>query len=249
MKIAAFLIALSLPSMAFAQTAAPQPHGHSHDEPEDEAAQTAAPQPHGHSHDEPEDGTKAPAKPKQTVAATAVSPEYVQLATNVEVIPNIEAAVKSPAAVLTNEGLFGPLLFAEQNRAFFIELKPGMFLAEHPHPTGSIVYTVRGKWVLASEHKRQVMEAGSLFRFGDGMPTGWEAPFGEGALLLIVKGKQGREDYSTFNAGIKSMQATVQKERAAGTAFYYNELKPDHPAIKFARSVNPRFDDVLKIKY
>ena len=95
-----------------------------------------------------------------SVPATAVSPEYVQLAKNVEVIPNIEDAVKSQSALLTHEGLFGPLLFAEQTRAFFIELKPGMFLEEHPHDIGSIVYTVRGKWVLASEHKRQVMEAG-----------------------------------------------------------------------------------------
>ncbi len=227
---AAFLMAIAAPALAAAQSQ-PAPHGHSHDIDDEGAAKT-------------------PAKPKQTVPATAVSPAYVQLATNVEVIPNIEDAVKSSAALLTHEGLFGPLLFAEQNRSFFIELKPGMFLSEHPHPTGSIVYTVRGKWVLASEGKRQVMEAGSLFRFGDGMPTGWEAPFAEGALLLIVKGKQGREDYTTFNAGIKSMQATVDKERKAGTAFYYNALKPDHPAIVFARSVNPDFDAVLKgIKY
>jgi quercetin dioxygenase-like cupin family protein len=232
MKVAAFLIALSLPASALAQAPATnRPHGHSH-------------------HEEGKAGKAAAVKPKSTVPATAVSPEYVQLAKNVEVIPNIEDAVKSSASVLTHEGLFGPLLFAENNRAFFIELKPGMFLGEHPHDTGSIVYTVRGKWVLASEGKRQVMEEGSLFRFGDGMPTGWEAPFAEGALLLIVKDKQGREDYATFNAGIKSMQATVDKERREGTSFYFNELQPDHPAIAFARSVNPKFDDVLaNIKY
>ena len=231
------MIALSVPGVASAQATAP---AHSHD----------ATGGHGHSHDDPEDAVpKGPVKPKTTVPATATSPEYLQLATNVEVIPNIEKIATSSLPVLTHEGAFTPLLFAENNRSFLINLKPGMFLSEHPHPTGSIVYTVRGKWVLASEGKRQVMEAGSLFRFGDGMPTGWEAPFGEGALLLIVKGKEGREDYSTFNAGIKSMQATVDKERKGGTPFYYNELKPDHAAIKFARSVNPKFDDVLKIKY
>jgi len=188
--------------------------------------------------------------PKTTVPATAISPEYVQLATNVEIIPNIEDVVKSPAAQLTHEGLFGPLLFAEQNRAFFIELKPGMFLAEHPHDVGSIIYTVRGKWVLASEHKRQVMEAGSLFRFGDKMPTGWEAPFAEGALLLVVKPKMQNDSYDVFNRGIKAMQTAVEKDRKEGMAFYYNALKPDDPAIAFARSVNPDFDNVLKnIKY
>lgn len=188
--------------------------------------------------------------PKTTVPATAISPEYVQLATNVEIIPNIEDVVKSPAAVLTHEGLFGPLLFAEQNRAFFIELKPGMFLEEHPHDTGSIIYTVRGKWVLASEGKRQVMTTGTLFRFGDKMPTGWEAPFAEGALLLVVKPKMQNDSYDVFNRGIKAMQTAVDKDRKNGMAFYYNALKPDHPAIAYARSVNPDFDNVLSnIKY
>jgi hypothetical protein len=31
-----------------------------------------------------------------------------------------------------------------------------------------------------------------------------------------------------------------------GNEFYFNELKSDHPAIKFARSINPNFDEVLK---
>jgi quercetin dioxygenase-like cupin family protein len=232
-RLAAILVALLLPASAMAQAGG---HGHSHDK--------------GHSHATPAVNDAKPAvRPKQVVPATATSPEYVQLATNVEVIPNIEDAVKGPSAVLTHEGLFGPLLFAEQTRAFFIELKPGMFLEEHPHAVGSIIYTVRGKWVLASEGKRQVLEAGSLFRFGDNMPTGWEAPFAEGALLLIVKPKMETTSYEIFNTGIKSMQATVDKDRKAGMPFYFNELKPDHPAIAFARSVNPKFDDVLKIKY
>ena len=186
--------------------------------------------------------------PKKTVPATADAPSYVQLATNVEVIPNIEDAVKS-SGILTHEGLFGPLLFAEETRAFFIELKPGMFLAEHPHDIGSIIYTVRGKWVLASEGKRQVMQAGTLFRFGDKMPTGWEAPFSEPALLLVVKPKGENKDYDIFTRGIKAMQASVDKDRKNGLPFYYHELKPNDPAIAFARSVNPDFDTVLKIKY
>lgn len=235
MRLAAFLAILLIPASACAQSAE---SGHTHGHPDIPAHAHAA-------------TASAPAVlPKKIVPATAVAPAYLQLATNVEVIPNIEDAVKSQAAVLTHEGLFGPLLFAEQNRAFFIELKPGMFLSEHPHDTGSIIYTIRGRWVLASEGKRQVMEAGSLFRFGDKMPTGWEAPFGEGALLLIVKGKYGTDSYEAFNKSIKSMQATVDGQHKSGQeVFYYNGLKPDHPAIIFARSVNPRFDDVLKIKY
>lgn len=245
---------LAAPTLALAQgghghshdeaPAAAQPaHGHSHDE------APAAQGGHGHSHDEAPAAAKGPIKPKAVVPATAVSPEYIQLATNVEVIPSLEKAVKSKSAVMTHEGLFGQLLFAEQTRAFFIELQPGMFLAEHPHDVGSIIYTVRGKWVIASEGKRQVMEAGSLFRFGDKMPTGWEAPFNEPALLLVVKPKADTTSYEVFHKGVSNMAASVDKERKAGVPFYYNELKPNDPALAFARSVNPRFDEVLKIKY
>lgn len=208
------------------------------------APASAIAQPAPHTHEAP----KAAVLPKTVVPATVDAPSFVQLATNVEIIPNIEDAVKSHG-ILTHEGAFGPLLFAEETRSFFIELKPGMFLAEHPHDVGSIIYTVRGKWVLASEGKRHVMQAGTLFRFGDNMPTGWEAPFNEPALLLVVKPKGENKSYDTFNRGIKAMQASVDADRKKGMAFYYNELKPDDPAIAFARSVNPNFDAVLKIKY
>lgn len=232
MKLAISLLLFLLPICVGAQTASKEKPSHGH----------------GHSHDSPKD-SKAVILEKKTVAATPVSPEFIQLAKNVEIIPNIENALKS-VGVLTHEGVFGPLLFAEQTRSFFIELKPGMFLGEHPHATGSIIYTVRGKWVLASEGKRQVMEAGSLFRFGDNMPTGWEAPFPEGAFLLVVKTKQKGEAYEPFMNGLKKMKGSLDKERADGTPFYYNALKADHPAIVFAKSVNPKFDEVLKnIKY
>lgn len=185
----------------------------------------------------------------QTVAKTDVSPEYIQLATNVEIIPDIKKSI-AEVGVLTHEGVFGPLLFAEKTRAFFIELKPGMFLTEHPHPTESLVYTVSGKWVLCSEGKRQVMEAGSLFHFGSNMPTGWEAPFAEGAHLLVLKAKTEGEAYGPYVQGLKDMGASLEAQRKAGTEFYFNELDADHEAIKFARSVNPDFDKVLNsIKY
>ncbi|WP_230292879.1 cupin domain-containing protein [Croceicoccus sp. Ery5] len=234
MRLAALLLLGATIPLAACNTAEEAPTeeaGHTHGE-------------GGHTHDV-DAVAEGDIKDAELVAATDISPEYLQLATNVEVIPSLEAAVKSPATVMTHEGLFGPLLFAEETRAFFIELQPGMFLAEHPHPIGSIVYTVRGKWVLASEGKRQVMEEGSLFRFGDGMPTGWEAPFNEPALLLIVKPKGESTDYKVFNEGIKDMQQTVEADRQKGGAYYYDVLEEDHPAIKFARSVNPEFDSVL----
>jgi quercetin dioxygenase-like cupin family protein len=204
---------------------------------------------HSHSHDSTAAKSPSEILEKQTVASTAVSPEYIQLATNVEIVANIRDAVKS-TGVLTHEGVFGPLLFGEKIRAFFIELKPGMFLSEHPHPTESIVYTVSGKWVLCSEGKRQVMETGSAFHFGSNMPTGWEAPFMEGALLFVVKSKEGDENYESYMKGLLEVKQTMENDRAAGTTFYFNELKPDHAAMVFARQVNPDFDAVLKsIKY
>lgn len=233
MKLGIFLLLILMPICVSAQNVNKDKQSHGHG---DKPHSTSA-------------GTKAVILEKKTVAATPVSPEFVQLAKNVEVIPNIEDAVKT-VGVLTHEGVFGPLLFADATRAFFIELKPGMFLAEHPHATGSIVYTVRGKWVLASEHKRQVMETGSLFHFGNNMPTGWEAPFAEGALLLVVKAKKKGETYEPFIKGLNKMKATLEKDMAKGEKFYFNQLTPDHPAIVFAKSVNPKFDDVLKnIRY
>lgn len=199
----------------------------------------------GHSHSPDSNQGYAKTLEGKIVNATAVSPEYIQLATNVEVIPDINKAVET-VGVLTHEGKFGPLLFAENIRSFFIDLKPGMFLSEHPHPTESIVYTVSGKWVLCSEGKRQVMETGSLFHFGSNMPTGWEAPFAEGARLLVVKSKEKGEAYEPYIKGLIEMKGTLEKERANGNSFYFNELKPNHPAILFARSVNPNFDEVLK---
>lgn len=197
-----------------------------------------------HSHEAPVGQVDIDTLAKQTYPATAISPEFIQLANNVEIIPNIVDAVSS-VGVLTHEGVFGPLLFAESSRAFFIELKPGMFLSEHPHPTESIVYTVSGKWVLCSEGKRQVMKTGSLFHFGSNMPTGWEAPFAEGAFLLVVKTKEEGAAFEPYMQGLKDMATMLDNERKGGMQFYFNELDAEHEAIIFARSVNPDFDEVL----
>jgi quercetin dioxygenase-like cupin family protein len=234
-KIPFLLILIGLWSCGFSSKESTEDHDH---------AETSD---HTHGTESPPDQVEI--LEKAVVLATSVSPEYLQLATNVEIIPNINDAVET-AGVLTHEGVFGALLFAEDIRAFFIELKPGMFLSEHPHPTESIVYTVSGKWVICSEGKRQVMEPGSLFHFGSNMPTGWEAPFAEGAFLLVVKSKEKGEAYEPYMKGLQDMKIMLDKERTNGNAFYFNELKPDHPAIKFARSVNPDFDEVLEnIKY
>ncbi len=217
-----------------------QSHEHTHKDGDD----------HGHSHSHEGDhihgGEILDAK---VIEATEFAPEYIQHATNIEIIENVATAIEN-GGVLTHEGSFGPLLFGEELRAFFLDLKPGMFLAEHPHPTESIVYTKSGKWVLCSEGKRQVMEAGSIFHFGSDMPTGWEAPFAEGAYLIIFKKKKEGENYESFTKGTQNLVTMLDKERTNGVEFYFNELDAGHPAIIFAREVNPDFESVLQnIKY
>ena len=202
---------------------------------------------HGHSH--AADGSHfmpGEVKPAMTVGATPTSPEYIQLANNVEIIESVQEAMNSGSATFTHEGYFGPLLFGEELRAYTLRLEPGMFLSEHPHPTESIVYTLSGRYVLSSEGKRKVMEAGSIFHFGSNMPTGWEAPFAEGAEILIFKKKREGDDYDSFVAGIKDMAAGLDEQLKDGEPFYYSQLPADHPAIQFARSKNPDFSAVLE---
>lgn len=199
----------------------------------------------GHSH-EPGDDQQSGAEilPARVVEATDFSPEYIQHATAVEIIPDVYAGLESASNTFTHEGNFGPLLFGENIRSFYIRLEPGMFLAEHPHPTESLVFTVSGRWVLCSEGKRQVMEAGSTFHFGSNAPTGWEAPFPEGAFLYIVKSYEDL-DYESYTTDIRSMAAELDQEMSEGSAFYYHQLPPDHEAIRFAREHNPDFDEIL----
>jgi len=196
---------------------------------------------HGSGGDDHDEGTILPAA---VVEATEFAPEYIQHASGVEIIPDVYAGLESPSNTFTHEGHFGPLLFGENIRSFYIRLEPGMFLAEHPHPTESLVFTVSGRWVLCSEGKRQVMEAGSTFHFGSNAPTGWEAPFPEGAFLYIVK-SYADLDYESYTTDIRNMATELDQQMSEGSVFYYHQLEPDHPAIQFAREHNPNFDEIL----
>ncbi len=180
------------------------------------------------------------------VPSTNDAPGYIQFANNVEIIEDVSEAMENASSTFTHEGHFGPLLFGESLRAYTLRLEPGMFLSEHPHPTESIVYTLSGRWVLSSEGKRQVMEAGSIFHFGSNMPTGWEAPFAEGAEMLIFKMRREGEDYHSFTDGIRALAKDLDKEYREGEAFYFHQLAPDHPAVLFAREHNPGFDQLVE---
>ena len=82
---------------------------------------------HGHSH-APDGSHYIPGdvQPAMTIAATPNSPEYIQLANNVEIIESVSEAMNSGSATFTHEGYFGPLLFGEELRAYTLRLEPGM---------------------------------------------------------------------------------------------------------------------------
>jgi len=173
---------------------------------------------------------------------TENTPERVQLAPGIEIIKDITRPDQT-AGVDTLEGRIGPLLLGEGCQAHFIDMPAGMFTEEHPHGSESIIYTVRGEWVLCSQGRRQLMKPGSLFRFGAFISTGYEVPFDEPACILIFKGERTTKEEKDFIAYLKSMATRLHGRRQkAQEIFLLKDLPDDHPARKFAREVNPKFD-------
>ena len=167
---------------------------------------------------------------------TDESPERIQLAPGIEIIADITAAKKT-AGVETLEGRIGPLILGEGSQAHFIDMPAGMFVEEHPHSTESIIYTVRGRWVLCSQGRRHVMKPGTLFRFGPNIPTGYEVPFDENAFILIFKGDRITKSDADFIQYLKGMADRLRRDHQAGTPFLLKELPADHPARVFANQI------------
>jgi hypothetical protein len=137
----------------------------------------------------------------------------------------------------TLEGRIGSLLVAEDAQSHFIEMPAGLFVEEHPHSVGSIIFTARGRWVLCSNGERVVMETGSLFLFEDEVDTGYEVPFDEPAFLLIFKDVRGIDSDGSFADYLRDMAARLESAHEQGTPFRFTDLEPDHPALAFARDV------------
>lgn len=150
----------------------------------------------------------------------------------------IVPAVDGMPGVETLEGRMGPLLNARGGGSHFIEVPPGAYMDDHAHEKESLIYTVRGEWVLCSRGTRWHMRAGSLFWFGDGVPTGYENPFALPALILIFKMEERTpgHDLAMFDR-LANTRDTLAAEHAAGTPFSFAELPRDHPAKVFARSL------------
>jgi quercetin dioxygenase-like cupin family protein len=134
------------------------------------------------------------------------------------------------------EGTFGPLLSGDHGACHFIDMPAGLYLDAHPHASESLIYTVRGQWVLHSGGQRWHMRAGSLFWFGDNVATGYEVPFAENAYILIFKSNP-RPDDNAFLAYLREMAARLEADHAAGTPFRFHEIPDDHPAKVFARGL------------
>lgn len=150
--------------------------------------------------------------------------------------------VSAQPGVRTVEGTMVPLLSGKNIRSHIIEMHSGQYCFAHPHDTESIIYTVSGRWVFCTtdngEEVRTVINANDLFHFPGGVPTGFETPFDEDAVILITK--EGGEPYEEMVSGMEWARDELAEESAAGTPFYFGELPPHHPARVYAREVAGR---------
>lgn len=172
---------------------------------------------------------------------TESSPARTFLAPGIQIVENITNE-KATAGVPTLEGRIGPLLLGQDSQAHFIDMYPGQYCEEHPHSTESIIYTVRGQWVLCSGGRRHLMKPGTLFHFAVNTPTGYEVPFAEPAYILIFKGRRTTQKDAEFVDYLKGLADRLKKENAAGLPYWLKDLPADHPALKFAQKVNPGYD-------
>ena len=154
----------------------------------------------------------------------------------IQVVEDITDSDRNPG-IETLEGRIGPLLKGDGSQAHFIEMPPDLYCEEHSHVTESLIFTVKGDWVLCSSGRRQLMKSGSLFWFKAGTPTGYEVPFTEPAFILIFKGARDEMDDQGFLEYLRTLKQRLEKSHAKGSPFKMSELCQDHPARVFARSL------------
>lgn len=167
---------------------------------------------------------------------TEYLPERFHLAPGIEIVEDITDKKKT-AGVETLEGRIGLLILGDGCQAHFIDMPSGMYVEEHPHSSESLIYTVRGRWVLCSEGRRRVMKPGSVYRFAANTPTGYEVPFAQDAYLLIFKGDRLSKNEKEFVDYLRGLQQRLLKEQKEGVPYRLSDLPEDHPARRFARQV------------
>ena len=154
----------------------------------------------------------------------------------IRIVENVTDGDANPG-VVTLEGRIGPLLKGDASQAHFIEMPGDLFCHEHTHTTESLIFTVKGSWVLCSAGRRQLMRPGSLFWFKAGTPTGYEVPFAEAAFILIFKGDRDDMDDEGFMEYLQCLQKRLEKSHQEDMPFKISELSEDHPARVFARGL------------
>lgn len=160
--------------------------------------------------------------------------KITNLGKGIRIIDNIS----QQPGVDTLEGRIGPLLQGVDSQAHFIEMPPDLYVEEHSHPSESIIYTVRGRWVLCSKGKRYIMKSGSLFWFGPDVPTGYEIPFVDPAYILIFKAARLGTTEEFVDYLHNTLRSKLIERQASGKAFFrLSQLPNDHPACLFARSL------------
>ena len=150
--------------------------------------------------------------------------------------------ITAQPGVDTVEGTLVPLLTGAEIRSHMIVMHAGQYCDAHPHDSESIIYTVSGRWVFATtedgKQVRTVINQGDLFHFPAGVPTGFETPFDEAAVILILKG--GGSTYAEMAAGMVEARDTLAAEASSGTPFSYRDLPADHPARAYGTKVAGR---------
>ncbi len=162
----------------------------------------------------------------------------------VQVIDDITDPAQCPG-IDTIEGRIGPLMKAEGSQCHYIEMLPGQYTGEHAHSSESIIYTVKGQWVLCRAGHRKLMKPGTLYHFGRNIPTGYEVPFDEPAYILIFKSELSDWSDERFIEYLRGLKDTLERQNKAGTPFFLRELPADHPARIYARRINPEWESKL----
>jgi quercetin dioxygenase-like cupin family protein len=160
----------------------------------------------------------------------SMMPKVINPSEGIQIIED----VTDQYGVETIEGTFGPLMQGTGSQAHFLILPPGLYTYEHSHAKESIIYTVKGKWVLCSSGKRNVIKEKGLFWFGPDVATGYENPFDEPAFLLIFKGELLMKSAELLEYLRGPMKEHLASEVEKGHVFTLQELPEDHPAREFA---------------
>ncbi|HKY51115.1 MAG TPA: AraC family ligand binding domain-containing protein [Candidatus Limnocylindria bacterium] len=168
------------------------------------------------------------------MSAVGRAARVIETQEGIKILPEVLGA----PGVETPEGRFGPLLNAKRGGAHYVEVPAGAYMDDHAHERESLIYTVRGQWVLCSRGSRWHMKEGDLFWFGDGVPTGYENPFTQPAFLLIFKVDDRTPGYDAAMLDrLERMRGKLEEEHSQGTPFLFKEIPEDHPAKMFARTL------------